>query len=684
MLATTGAAPATSAAFVYEPKYDGIRALVSIEPAPGGPSVHLLSRLGNDKSQQFSEITAAVRAWARTRRRALLLDGEIVALGEHGEPISFGHLQARMHRKAGPVARPGSPPPNPAALLVFDILRDGNEDWRQQPLRSRRTRLEQLLSGALGTTLRLAEQVSGDARTLLVRARTEGWEGLMCKQADSIYVSGRRSTDWRKMKLNRRQSCVVGGWTDPRGTRARFGALILGVYDDRGRLCYVGHAGSGFSDAELERVWTHLAPLQTRRSPFGVAPPTNERPHWVRPGLVADVKFTEWTKDGILRHPTYLGLRDDVDASRIRREPDTLVTGGLIKRAGLTGRQQAPAAPRPAKASGTGPSETERSVLLGQLDAIEQHSGNGWLMLPDGDRLRVTNLAKVFWPAVRGQSRRSRVLTKGDLLRHYVRVAPFILPVLAERPLVMKRHPNGVDGKAFYQHRAPEPLPPGVRVQPAGDEVPPRDYLIGGSLKALLYTAQLASISQDPWFSRVGSPEHVDYVALDLDPPEGQPFGKILDLARWIRDELDTLGTPAFPKTSGASGLHIYIPLPSHTPYEAGQLFCQIVATVVASKHPKAATVERAVAARGRRIYVDYLQNAFGKTLASAYSARASTFAGVSTPVTWDEIDAGVSPRDYTVPTIAARLDAIGDLWAALRASKGADLRAVARLVGRP
>jgi bifunctional non-homologous end joining protein LigD len=304
--------------------------------------------------------------------------------------------------------------------------------------------------------------------------------------------------------------------------------------------------------------------------------------------------------------------------------------------------------------------------LIGQLEALENGPGSGTLALPGPERLEVTNLGKIFWPALK--------LTKGDLLRHYVRVAPYLLPALDERPLVMKRYPHGVAGPPFYQHRAPDKLPPGVKVAVADSGSEQRAHLIGGDLKTLLYTAQLASISQDPWFSRIGSLDSVDHVAIDLDPPDGLPFPKVLDVARWVREELDTLGAPGFPKTSGSGGLHVYIPMRKGTPYAAGFIFCQIVATRVAEKHPKAATIERSIAARGQRIYVDYMQNVLGKTLASAYSPRANEFAGVSTPLTWKEVDEGVSPRDFTIVNFADRLKAAGDLWAGLRKSKGVDL----------
>jgi bifunctional non-homologous end joining protein LigD len=312
---------------------------------------------------------------------------------------------------------------------------------------------------------------------------------------------------------------------------------------------------------------------------------------------------------------------------------------------------------------------------VADLSALEARGGDGTIGLPGGSRLAFGNLDKVFWPEQR--------ITKGELLRYYVSVARFILPAVADRPLVMKRFPNGIHGKAFYQQRAPEDVPAGVRVEtvPTDTGVPAR--LVGGSLATLLYMTQLGAISQDPWFSRVASPEMADHVALDLDPMPGTTFVQVLDVARWARDELAALGVAGFPKTSGADGLHVYIPLEPGTPYEAALLFCQIVATLIAEKHRETATVVRSVHRRGARIYIDYLQNVHAKTLATAYSARASEYAGVSTPLTWDEVEAGVDPRDFTIRTVPARLAAVGDLWAAMRKAKGANLRRVIGTTGK-
>ena len=282
-------------------------------------------------------------------------------------------------------------------------------------------------------------------------------------------------------------------------------------------------------------------------------------------------------------------------------------------------------------------------ALVQQLEELERGPGSGTLRLPGGHTLEVSNLRKVFWPKLK--------ITKGDLMRYYVRVAPYILPVVDHRPLIMKRYPNGIDGEPFYQHKAPEKVPPGVSVANVpGDSVASRP--IGGDLITLLYMTQLAAISQDPWFSRVESPHFADQCAIDLDPMPGVTFAAVLDVARWVRDALEKLKVTGYPKTSGASGLHVFIPLREGTPYEAGQIFCQIVATVVAEQHPKVATVTRTVSARGRKVYVDYLQNIEGKSLACAYSARASEYAGASTPLTWKEVDEGVDPRDFTIRTL--------------------------------
>ncbi len=656
MLATLEDAPLQDMALVYEPKYDGIRALIELG-AGGRPAVRIWSRLGNEKTAQFPDLVAALDTFATRLKSPLVLDGEIVALDEHGDPAGFQRLQNRIHlTESHSKSAAGR-----VAFIAFDILRDGKDDVRGLPLVERRSRLERVFGRTGSPILRISEVAAGDGRTLHRQALERGWEGLIAKGSSSLYHTGKRTRDWRKLKLVHEQEFVVGGWTEARTTGRPFGALLLGHYED-GVLKYAGHSGGGFTGNELDRVSRLLKPLEMASSPFATRPKTNERPHWAKPSLVAQVKFTEWTDEGLLRHPIYLGMRDDVKAESVKREK-TRATAAKNKRPATRIERVLPSRPAASRVRDS----ADLDAVIQQLEQIERGPSSGTLALPGGLTLEVSNLHKPFWPKLK--------LTKGDLMRYYVKVAPYILTVVNDRPLIMKRFPNGIAGQAFYQQRAPDKVPPGVRVaEVAGDkEVPSR--VIGGNLITLLYMTQLAAISQDPWFSRVQSPSVADWCAIDLDPMPGVKFAKVLDVARWVRDELAKLKVQGFPKTSGSSGLHIYIPLKRGTPYEAGLILCQIVATVVAEKHPQAATITRSVKARGQKVYVDYLQNIEGKSIACAYSARASDFAGASTPLTWPEVDAGVETTDFTIKTLPARIAKTGDLWAPLLEAEGADLR---------
>jgi bifunctional non-homologous end joining protein LigD len=670
MLATLADPPIVGNGLVYEPKYDGIRTLAAIEvDAKRNVRVSLYSRNGNEKHPQFPAATRALEQIGRRAARPLLLDGELVAIDRDGRPLGFQHIQGRIHL-TGDKAIAEAERAQPVVFIAFDILRDGPEDLRGLPYAARRLKLQQVVprTRSQKPVVRLSEIALDDGRPMLERARQERWEGLIVKQGDSVYHSGRRSPAWRKLKLLSEQEFVVGGWTEPRQSRQHFGSLILGYYDGvrTDKLIWAGLVGTGFTGDDLAHIATLLAPLERRTSPFGGPVKTMEKPHWVEPKLVVQVRFTEWTSDGVLRHPAFLGLRDDKKPRDVVRE--------------LVDRPQAPAIPVNANRYRRGrprvtPPASGESVVE-QLRAIEAARKDGDIHLPNGDTLRVTNLQKIFWPDLG--------LTKGDLLRYYAEVADYLLPVVADRPLVMRRFPNGVDRHAFYQQKHPEQPPPGVRrgvlppeVDPP-DDSGPRERLIGGSWTTLMYMAQLAAISQDPWFSRVDDPEHQDYAAIDLDPGDGTPFGTVLEVARLVKAELDRYGIPAAAKTSGASGLHIYIRLPPKTTYDTGQLLCRLIATAVADANPRIATIERTVKKRRRgTVYVDYLQNILGKTLATAYSARASDYAGVSTPLTWDEVAGKVDPRAFTIRTAPARFREVGDLWGQFLAGPAVDLRKV-------
>jgi len=670
MLATLPSAPPRlkDPAYVYEPKVDGIRAIVEVLPGTP-PSVRFWSRNGNEKTAQFPDIVEAVGTWLQTITAPVVLDGEIVALDEEMRPASFQRIQHRIH-----VTVPGfnskkkilPPSEQPVAFVAFDLLREGDDDLRPLPLTERRKRLEALFehhTAPASDFVRITEQHAGNGEALMQRAHDEQWEGLMVKLARSPYRTDKRSAEWMKLKLNKQDEFVVVGWTSPAGTRTHFGSLILAAGDEGSTegLRYAGEVGTGFNAAELERVMKLLRKIETPTCPLDPKPKilsAKGTPHWVRPLLVAQVRYTEITDDGRLRHPAYLGLRDDKAAT------DVTAPKGSSGSKGSTVEVQ-----KPVPAALRIPTAQEIDAVVEQLNELEKFRKNGKLKLPDGDTLDITNPHKVFWPAIKK--------TKGDLIRYYAKIAPFILPVIDNRPLVMKRLPNGVDQPFFYQHRGPEQPPPGVRVATLdNDDVPNR--LIGGSLKTLLYMAQLASISMDPWFSTMDDLESADQVAIDLDPQPGATFSQILDCAEWVEEELDRVKVQGFPKTSGSEGLHVYIPLPKGTPYEAGMLFCQIIATMIAAKHPKVATVERMVRRRkDGTIYVDYLQNIQGKTLACAYSARGSAFAGVSTPLTWKEVRERPKPQDFTIDTIHARLKKTGDLWKKMLTHEGTDLRSV-------
>jgi bifunctional non-homologous end joining protein LigD len=646
MLASLDPPPVARAGMVYEPKYDGIRAIIDIQPGSGRQRAHvaIYSRNGHAKAHQFPAIVTALEKIAGKLKGPLLLDGEIVATDAAGRPLPFGRLQGRIHlTAASDIVR--AEKAQPAALVVFDLLRDDDRDVRGLSLAARRLRLHDALPVKTGgkALVRLSEIVADDGREMLARAKREGWEGLIGKEGQSVYHSGRRSPAWRKLKLLKSETFVVGGWTDPQNSRHHFGSLVLGR-PEAGRLRWVGNVGTGFDEAELTRVFGRLTSLATEKCPFADPPRAIAKAHWVRPTMAVEVEFTELTEEGMVRHPVYLGERDDIRVKATKVE----------------------AAP-----------EDPLMALVARLHALEDARRDGELQLPGGHSLRVTNLAKVFWPALK--------LTKGDLLRYYVEVSPFALPVIADRPMIMRRFPNGVEQHAFYQQRHPEATPAGVRREVLDEDVDPiepdeggRERLIGGSLVTLLYMAQLASISLDPWFSRVSDPLHQDFAAIDLDPGEGTSFARVLDVARWVKEELDRLKIPAVAKTSGASGMHIYIKLPKKATYQTGQLLCHVIATLVSSKHPKVATIERMVKNRPKgTVYVDYLQNILGKSLAAAYSARASDYAGVSTPLTWAEVAEGVDPRDFTIRTAPARFREVGDLWEPIRTGKAVDLKAV-------
>jgi bifunctional non-homologous end joining protein LigD len=650
--------------WTFEPKYDGIRVLAFATST----SVKLVTRNGKDKAQQFPEIVAALKKLAAQSRRSLVVDGEIVALID-GEPARFQELQSRMHVKDSHMIERHSSS-TPAAIVLFDMLMDEDEVLIKEPWTERRGRLVKQVGKRVSEQLRITKSVQGDGKKMLEEARRQGWEGIIAKRIDSRYEPGNRSRNWLKLKIEFRQEFVVGGYTEPRNSREHIGALLLG-YFDHGRFIYVGHTGGGFTRQGLEEMYRRLKPLARKTSPFEEMPKPNETVHWVKPEVVVEVKFNEWTADRRLRQPIYLGVRDDKDPRDVGLEPASVqkksARGGTIAKAqahhGIAARAKTAKKAPPQKTARRVRStrrplgKIDKGSLLEQLAAIEEKGGDGSLDFGGGKTLKVSNLDKIFFPKEK--------FTKGDVMRYYTRIADFILPVTQDRPLVLKRFPNGIDGESFYQQKASDTTPAGVRVElieTDGGEKQRR--IIGGDLLTLLYTIQLGAISVDPWHSRVQSLEYADYTIIDLDPGPRANFARVIQVARWAKEVIDGFGLNAAIKTSGSTGLHIYLPLPTQTPNEAATLVAQMIATKVAAAHPKEATIERFVKARGAAtVYVDYLQNIQGKTVAAAYSVRAKPGATVSTPLKWKELTDDLDLRAFNLGNAADRFERIGDVW---------------------
>jgi bifunctional non-homologous end joining protein LigD len=653
--------------WTFEPKYDGVRVLAFVTPS----DVRLVTRNGKDKSRQFPEIAEALKSIAKKKKKSFVVDAEVIALID-GEPARFQELQSRMHVKESHLIeryRTSAP----AALVLFDILMSGDKVLLDEPWSARRTELLRQFGKVTSDRIRITESIEGDGKKMLEIARKQGWEGIIAKRMTSTYQPGERSRSWLKLKVEFRQEFVVGGFTEPRNSRQHIGALLLG-YFDHGRLIYVGHTGGGFTGSGLAEMYRRLKPLERKTSPFAEVPRTNEKAHWMEPKVVVEVKFSEWTADGKLRQPIYLGTRDDKDPQEVGREKQSVQKKQQAKtrvatKSGSTSRARKriyaerkllPSTNLAAAERGRGaraPRASELARLVRSLQQIEDDSGSGTVEV-EGRDLTVTNLSKVFFPR--------KKLTKGDLMRYYLTVAPLVLPVMKDRPLVLKRFPNGVGGQSFFQQNAGEP-PEGVRVETIETEGSSTNFrIVGGNLYTLLYTVQLGSISVDPWHSRIQSLDFADYAIIDLDPGSRATFGRVIQVARLVKETLDRLGLHAALKTSGSTGMHIYIPLPRKTPNEAATLVAQIVATEVAEGNPKVATIQRSVKARAATaVYVDFLQNIIGKTVAAAYSARANPDALVSTPLQWDEITDDLDPRDFTIETAPVRFAAVGDIWGA-------------------
>jgi bifunctional non-homologous end joining protein LigD len=576
----------------FEIKWDGYRIISRV----AGGEAQLLSRKEQDYTQRFANVAKELAKALKTPDA--VVDGEVCALDEEGRP-SFSAMQQ---------GKPGTP----IVYYVFDLLEVEGEPLVDLPLSQRRARLAKLLDKRNRTVQFSAPFDDGPA--LLAEAKRRRLEGVMGKRLESRYLPGKRSRDWLKFKAHAEQELVVAGYTRGQGRReGTFGSLVLGVYEAEG-LRWAGNVGTGFDEAEIERLLKKLKPLARKTSPFAHEPKMPRVPKggvvWVEPTLVAEVSFAEWTHDGRLRAPVYLGLREDKDATEVHAElpqpiPEVIKKGKRV--------------------------------------------------------LRLSNLDKEFWP--------EEGITKGDLLAFYRDVASVVVPHLRDRPFTMKRYPDGWQGKHFFQKDKPAGMPdwiPTVSIEVTGRERPRQRRQIDAPLVndelGLLWMVNMGSIDLNTWYSRVDRLDRPDFVLFDLDPSPDIGFAETVEVALLVKEALDTVGLRSFCKTSGADGIHVLAPIERRSTYEDTRQFAEIVAGALASTHRGLVTTEWSRAKR-RGVLIDANQNGEGKTIASVYSVRPKEGAPVSTPLRWEEVDESLDPAAFTMDVVRKRVAEHGDLF---------------------
>ncbi|HEY7041686.1 MAG TPA: DNA ligase D [Methylomirabilota bacterium] len=638
-LATLGEEPFSDPAWLFEIKYDGVRVLAARE----GDRLTLRGRSGQDITSRYPEVVSALLALPIER---FVIDGEIVALDDAGRP-SFQRLQPRMAlTDPRDVARAAAA--RPVIGVFFDCLMLDGRDLRKLPLLERKDCLRRLVP-PLGTA-RYGDHIVGEGDAFFEAASEQRLEGIVAKRTKSVY-SGRRTGDWVKIKCQRRQEFVIGGYTDPQGSRSEFGALHLGVYDgppSAPRLVYVSKVGTGFDEATLRSIMSRLQPLARETPPFEAgAIPGGRGHHWVEPRLVCEVRFTDWTDDGGIRHPTFVGLRDDKKPPDCRREPVEPRAHDLPDAVSPTDEIG------PGEVGGHGGGAASAPPHLEQAAPVAARSGppEPKAAVP---RLQPTNVKKVFWPA--------EGYTKGDLIAYYERIAPLMLPYLRDRPLVLTRYPDGINGKSFYQKDAPEFAPAWVRTERIYSKDTERDiaYLVVDDLEMLRYVANSAALLIHVWASRVPSLERPDWLVLDLDP-KGAPFTDVVRVALALRRILDDLELPSYVKTSGATGLHILLPLGARYTYEQTRNFARLLAVLGVEAEPEISTVNRPLRARDGRVYIDFGQNGHGQTIVAPYAVRPLPGAPASCPLQWREVTARLDPARFNLATMAGRFEKMAD-----------------------
>jgi bifunctional non-homologous end joining protein LigD len=658
MLAMTAEAARSDPNWLFEPKLDGYRVIAFID----GAAVRLQSRRGIDLTAQFPEIVAEVAALRADR---MILDAEIVALGPDGRP-SFNALQNRAQRRGGKDIAEGQRQ-TPAVLVCFDLLHFAGVNLRPAPYVERRRYLAQCLLPSAHIQLIHSGQ---DAEALYAAAIASGYEGVVAKRRDGNYQPGQRVATWRKVKPVHSAEFVIGGCTKGKGAREPLGALLLG-YWEKGALKYAGHVGSGLDDAAVAELTQRTRELTRKTSPFAEKPPIHRPTTWLEPRLVAEVNYIDWTPAGLLRAPVFARLRDDVAVQSVSRR-DEAAPGGEAPLAG-------------AEEDGVG-------AVLQQLDA----KGLRLDLTVAGARLRLTNLDKVYWPA----SAAGPAITKRDFIRYLAAVSHYMLPHLKDRPLTMIRMPGGVAGERFFQKHWDQELPEYVTTIPIFSEHRSGNdrYILVNNLPTLLWLGQNGTLEFHVWHSRanveadgagmgsdyassVETLEHSalnypDFLVFDIDPyiysgkeakgaePElnARGFATGKKVAFWLRTLLQEMGLRAIVKTSGKTGLHVFVPIERGVTFDIVRDICERVGTHVLKAHPKEVTLEWSVGKRTGKIFIDYNMNVRGKTLAAAYSPRGSPGAPISMPLTWDELERA-EPEDFTLGSVIPRLEKAGDRW---------------------
>jgi bifunctional non-homologous end joining protein LigD len=637
MKATLVDEPFDQPGWMYEIKWDGYRAVAILNEGKA-----TLTSRNNLVFEQFQPINDLLESWEMN----VVLDGEIVALNVQGT-ADFGALQNWRNKKNALLA-----------FYVFDILWYNGRDLTGLPLRSRREILDAVLPKDT-ELIRPSQVFEVGGIEFFEAAKKMGLEGIIAKRSDSLYTSDARSREWLKVKAKRRQEVVIAGFTKNEGTGKYFSALAIGVHDQKGVLRYIGKVGTGFNDARQKEMMQLFEPLITKESPFDVEPDVDEpsqfRPRrlgakatWLKPLLVCEVEFAEITSDGKVRQASFKGMRTDKD-------PKDVVMEVEVDTEEIVGDINSPDDPVPVVPTGKSRKGSALQSAQKPADLLITFNKETEEVKVDGRLLKLTHLNKLYWPEDK--------VTKRDMFNYYHQVAPFMVPYLKDRPMSLNRFPGGIHGESFYQKNVRDKAPEWAETMPhTNGEGVDKDYLLGNNEATLLWMASLGCIEINPWFSRVQSPDNPDYCIIDLDPDK-QHFDQVIQAAQEVKKVLDAIDVPSYPKTSGSTGMHIYIPLGAKYTYDQSQLFANIIVKLVQQQIPDFTTLERMISNRKGKMYLDFLQNRPGATIAGVYSLRPKPGATVSMPVTWDEVKPGLTMRDFTIHNAIDRIRETGDLF---------------------